>query len=73
MQFLPLAARARIANSWPLGHTPAATIEDARESVLWTDLVGIMEMRQLFPASLLLRERIAGLTKSLVAVKTSRN
>lgn len=70
MQFLPLAARARVARSWPLSHSPAKTMDDARSAVLWTDLVGLTEMRYCFPDSRILHERMAGLTKSIIAVRT---
>lgn len=70
MQFLPLATRAQIALRWPLAHTPASTLEEARSSVLWTELIGITEMRELFPDSHLVHERIAGVTKSIIAVKS---
>jgi hypothetical protein len=36
--------------------------------VMWTELVGIAQMRSYFPQSLIVREKFAGLTKSLVAV-----
>jgi hypothetical protein len=36
--------------------------------VQWTELVGVAEMRAYFPGSEIHRERVAGLTKSLVAV-----
>jgi hypothetical protein len=69
MQFLPLAARVQVARHWPLAHTPSDTLEDARQSVLWTELISVTELTELFPDSDLVRERIAGLTKSIVALK----
>jgi hypothetical protein len=68
MQWLPVAARARIAATWPLSHNGRQSLEAARRSVLWTELVGIAEMREYFPDSEIVHERVAGLTKSLVAV-----
>jgi hypothetical protein len=68
MQFLPVAARARIAAKWPLAHSPAGSIEQARSAVLWTELIGISEVREYFPESQLYYERAAGLVKSIMAV-----
>ncbi len=68
MQFMPVAARARIARHWPLAHTRPANIDQARDDVLWTELIGVTEMRHYFPTSTILRERILGITKSLIAV-----
>jgi SAM-dependent methyltransferase len=55
-QFLPEGARRRL---WRLGmpRTPYEPIE----------LLGAAELRRLFPEALILRERFAGLTKSLIA------
>jgi hypothetical protein len=38
--------------------------------VQWTELVGAAEMRAYFPDSRIHHERLAGLTKSLVAIRT---
>ena len=70
MQFLPIPARTAIANSWPLVHTRPDSRADALEAVQWTELVGITEMRSYFPESTIVPERMAGLVKSIVAVKT---
>lgn len=70
MQFLPVAARIKIAESWPLVHSPHPGFEAARREVLWTELISVAEMRAYFPSSQLLHERVAGLTKSLIAVRT---
>jgi hypothetical protein len=69
MQFLPVAARARIASSWPLAHSPGGTIEESRDAVQWTELVGVAEMRTYFPEAEIVHERFLGLTKSLIAVR----
>ena len=55
-QFLPEAARRRL---WRLGmpRTPYEPIE----------LLGAAELRELFPDAVILRERFAGITKSLIA------
>lgn len=70
MQFLPAAARARIAASWPLAHSGAGTLEQARSQVLWTELLSVTELRSYFPDARIIHERFGGLTKSLVATKT---
>ena len=69
MQFLPVRARAEVAVWWPLQHTRPATRTDARSEVQWTELLGISEMRTYFPDSEIVKERLAGLVKSLVAVR----
>jgi hypothetical protein len=69
MQFLPFRARAKVAEKWPLSHTPASSYEDARESVFWTELISVSELRAYFPDSEVFKERMAGLTKSITAVK----
>jgi len=73
MQFLPMSARSTISARWPLGwaHLPeppegkAAHIALAME----VELLSKTEMRQYFPDSTVTSERIAGFTKSLIAVK----
>lgn len=72
LQFLPMAARARLAASWPLAHTRPATAADALSEVQWTELVGAAEMRSYFPTSRIHHERVAGLTKSLIAIADRR-
>jgi hypothetical protein len=69
MQFLPVAARIRIAETWPLVHSPNPGHEGAVREVLWTELVSLAEMREYFPTSEIHHERVLGLTKSLVAVR----
>jgi len=68
MQFLPLRARLPIAQRWPLAHTVTANRSEALGELMWTDLVGITQMKFYFPQSEILRERIMGMTKSTVAV-----
>ncbi|MBU8816909.1 methyltransferase type 11 [Mycolicibacterium goodii] len=69
MQFMPVAARVHVAKRWPLVHTRPESIEQARDAVLWTELLSVTEMRDYFPGSTLLRERALGMTKSLIAVR----
>lgn len=70
MQFLPPAVAATVAYRWPLAHSRPATYEQARDEVLWTELQSVTQMRAYFPTSTILRERVVGVTKSLVAVST---
>ena len=56
LQFMPIAMRARVAHRWPLAYTPGRSKAAVLSTVLWTDL----------------SERVAGLTKSLVAVRTGK-
>ena len=67
-QFLPISSRIWLTEHWPLGYIRGAG-RDAVEQVLSTELVGSREMSFLFPDSELLTERVAGLTKSLIAVR----
>lgn len=70
-QFLPPAGRAAVLSHWPFCH--AGRIGDREEAlrvVLTTELLGLSEMRLLFPDSEIWRERTAGLTKSIVAVRS---
>lgn len=68
LQFAPVAARARIAARWPLAHSRPHSAAAAMAEVQWTELVGIAEMSSYFPESRIHREKLAGLTKSLVAI-----
>ena len=68
MQFMPAAARIKIARHWPLVHTKPTNIDQARDAVLWTELISVTEMRDYFPTSAILHERILGITKSLIAL-----
>jgi len=68
MQFLPALARIQIAQHWSLGGGyPNA--RRAAVSVLGTELLSGTEMSFYFPESTIWRERVLGITKSLVAIK----
>jgi hypothetical protein len=71
MQFLPAAARTSMAHRWPLAHSRAADRAGALDAVLWVELLDRTQMRHYFPDSTLRAERFAGLTKSLIAVRTA--
>ena len=67
MQFLPVPARAAVVRRWPLA--PAHPVgRDAVGAALSVELLTEAQMRYYFPDSALLHERVAGLTKSLIAV-----
>jgi hypothetical protein len=69
-QFLPPAGRAAVLRHWPFCHGGRPRDRtSALRIVLTTELIGRAEMGLLFPGSEIWRERIAGLTKSLVAVR----
>lgn len=68
-QFLPASARIEVARRWPLLHTPSNAKAHAADAVLNTELLGRMEMSYYFPDAELHQERMAGLVKSLVAVR----
>lgn len=67
-QFLSIPMQAWILQRWPLVHSPPKDEATAMRIVQWTELVGRRQMEGYFPDSELLRERIAGIPKSLVAV-----
>jgi hypothetical protein len=71
MQFLPLSMRGLIARTWPLSYTRGRPAASVLQTVLWTELIDRTEMRAHFPDSELRAERMAGLTKSLIALKRS--
>ena len=71
MQYLPTAGRIRVAQVWPLAHAGRLRDEGAAaEAVLDIELLDTKQFVLLFPDSTVLRERFAGLTKSLIALKT---
>lgn len=68
LQFLPLASRSVVAGHWRWGKkvsTPASAVADVSR----VELLTVTEMRHLFPGSEIWHERVAGLTKSLVATR----
>jgi hypothetical protein len=70
-QFLPFRLRVMVCQHWSTIHTPK--IKDrakATESVASVELISATEMRAYFPTSEIWFERLAGIPKSLVAVKT---
>jgi hypothetical protein len=70
MQFLPVRARASMARRWPLAHVRSTDVRNALDGVLWTELVDRTQMRYYFPDSTVRSERLMGITKSLIAIRT---
>ena len=70
LQFLPVPARAAAVRLWPLGHASIRGRAESTDGVLGTELLSLTEMRLLFPDSDIWHEKAAGLTKSLVAVRS---
>jgi hypothetical protein len=67
-QFLPLSARASLTTHWPLVHTRSQDRQQAVGAALAVELLSLTEMRFLFPKSVIVRERLGPLVKSIVAV-----
>ena len=51
-------------------HTRSESWDSAVGTALGVDLVSITELKYLLPEATILRERFAGLTKSVIAVRT---
>lgn len=70
-QFLPPRARAAVTLVWPIGHytTRRHSLEQRFGDALSIELLSASEMRFYFPDSDIVRERVAALTKSLIAVR----
>jgi len=71
MQFLPVRARAAMARVWPLAKVKAGDLRSALDGVLWTELLDRTQLRYYFPDSEIRSERLMGLAKSLIAVRTT--
>lgn len=70
-QFLPVSARSYLAPRWPLGHTYRWEPDASANEVMSTELLSASEMRQYFPDAEIVWERIAGVPKSITAIKYS--
>ena len=68
-QFLPVAARSYLAPRWPLGHTYGWEADTAADEVMSTELLSASEMREYFKDAEIVWERIAGVPKSITAIK----
>ena len=68
LQFLPQALRARAIRHWPLSPArpdPRGALQDVME----VELLSKTELQFYFPQSEIIAERIAGITKSLIATR----
>jgi hypothetical protein len=70
LQFLPVPARASVVRHWPFGHARITGRGESVNSVLSVELLSITEMEFLFPGSEIWRERVLGVPKSLVAIRS---
>jgi hypothetical protein len=70
-QFLPLSIRAELSRRWPLAHTPSGSWDEGLRAAMSVELLSRAEMAFYFPDSTLRVERVAGIVKSLIAVKSS--
>lgn len=71
LQFAPRRAQASLIRHWPLGNHAEVTDHDqALGDALDIELIARAEMEFYFPDAKILRERFAGLTKSLIGVRS---
>lgn len=68
MQFLPLGARTAIASRWHAG-PQRRSVRSAEDMVQSIELIGIRQLRSYFPGSRIVVERVAGVPKSIVALR----
>jgi hypothetical protein len=66
---LPAAMRAQVSLHWPFGTRRAKTHREAVGLVLGVEFLSKTELRYYFPESDIWPERLAGFTKSIVAVR----
>jgi hypothetical protein len=71
LQFLPPRGRAAVARVWPLGAFTSRreSLRQRLGDALDVELLSASEMRYYFEGSRIVRERVAGLAKSLIAVR----
>jgi len=69
--YLPEQIRARMLMRWRLGfHGPCPTLDDAMRHVQSSKLLDSAQLRALFPDAKIMGERVFGLVKSLIAIRT---
>jgi hypothetical protein len=73
MQFLPLTARATVAQHWPVAIWRARSRQEALRRILGVELLDRTQMRYYFPGSALRAEKILGIPKSLIAYRAYRD
>lgn len=70
LQFLPFEARVRVTQRWRFGNRYTPSRQTAVDSVNEVDLIGLTQMRCYFPDAQIWTERMAGLVKSVVAIRS---
>ena len=70
-QFLPLNIQAELAQRWPLVHTRSCSWDDGLSAAMGVELLSRAAMTFYFPNSALRTERMMGMVKSLISVKTA--
>lgn len=70
-QFLPVRARAEIVRRWPIGNLrrPTESLSERIETVAEIELLSLSEYAWYFPDSRIAREKVFGLTKSMIAIR----
>ncbi len=68
-QFLPTQMKSKVARSWPLAWSRPPDQRSAVANAMGVELLDQTQLRFYFPDSRLQFERVAGLTKSLIAVR----
>lgn len=71
LQHLPLKAKEALVARWPVGnYAEMRDRNEIRESAMEIELLSAAEMEHYFPDAEIRREKVLGLSKSLIAVKT---
>jgi hypothetical protein len=70
IQFLPFEAKVRATMMWRFGNRFTTDRKIAISSVNEIELIGLTQMREYYPNSTIWCERMAGLIKSMVAIRT---
>jgi hypothetical protein len=69
MQFLPTSGRVAVAKHWKLGHIRARSLAEAKREVAEVELLTRKMLAGYFPSSEIWDERLAGMAKSITAIK----
>jgi hypothetical protein len=71
LQYLPSGVQATVVRRWPLGnHRQVTDQTEALEDVLDIELLSPAAMRLYFPDGEMVKERFAGIAKSLISIRT---
>lgn len=69
-QFLPLSAQVFVTRHWTAGHIHESDYDAALAECTMVELLSATEMRSLFPGDEIWFERLGGLPKSIVAIRS---